>query len=229
MDDMKMFRIRIFAALLLLEGSMCSHAFSDTRNEEIAECRTGEISTWSDGVDRHAIAAKLRFAYRHEGAPAWFERAQVEAMVTKAMTAWSPCGIPVEMLALDGFGNAAVGSIMVQWSEAGSRGNFGLANLGERTLSLGAKGFALLKSRNPSYDATQTLQMVISHEMGHFFGLMAHSRRCVDVLSYYHDGKGGKCSSRDLAGMANFVEYRHVLPTACDIQRCRTANGQPPR
>jgi hypothetical protein len=58
---------------------------------------------------------------------------------------------------------------------------------------------------------------------------MAHSRRCVDVLSYYHDGKGGKCSSRDLAGMANFVEYRHVLPTACDIQRCRTANGQPPR
>ena len=101
-----------------------------TRDQEIAECRSGEIATWNDGADRRAIAPSLRFTYRHEEAPPWF-------------------------------------------------------------------------------------------------GLMAHSRRCVDVLSYYHDGKGGRCFSRDPAGMRGVVEYRHVLPTACDIERCRIANGLP--
>lgn len=217
--------------LALLCGLWIPHsaAFSSVRGEEIAECRAGEIATWNDGTDRRAIASKLRFAYRHDGAPTWFQAKQVETMVSQAIAAWAPCGIPVERVALDGFGNPPQGSIVVQWSDAGSRGNFGLANLGERTLSLGPKGFALLKSRNPAHDATQTLQMVIAHEMGHFFGLMAHSRRCVDVLSYYHDGKGGKCYSRDPAGMAAFVEYRHILPTACDIERCRQANGTSPR
>jgi predicted Zn-dependent protease len=119
----------------------------------------------------------------------------------------------------------APGSIAVQWSEAGSRGNFGLANLGQRTLSLGPAAFHLLRSRNPNYDASSTLQMVISHEMGHFYGLMAHSRHCADVTSYYDNGQGEKCFTRDAAQMKNFVEYRSELPTACDLQRCRIANG----
>lgn len=66
--------------------------------------------------------------------------------------------------------------------------------------------------------------MVISHEMGHFFGLMAHSRRCVDVLSYYDDGKGGKCIKRDPLDNGGVTEYRYSLPTACDIARCRQIN-----
>jgi hypothetical protein len=113
----------------------------------------------------------------------------------------------------------------VQWSEQYSGGNFGLANLGQRTLSLGPQAFRLLRERNPAYDATQILQMVIAHEMGHFFGLMAHSRRCVDVLSYYHDGKGQTCYKRDPGDSGGVVEYRHILPTACDIERCRQVNG----
>mgnify|MGYP002138443102 CR=1 FL=1 len=49
---------------------------------------------------------------------------------------------------------------------------------------------------NPAHPAGDTLQMVVSHEMGHFFGLMAHSRRCVDVMSYYDNGQGERCFTR---------------------------------
>jgi predicted Zn-dependent protease len=145
--------------------------------------------------------------------------------LTRNAQAWAKCGIPVTVVAADTVAPQGTGTVRVQWSEAGSRGNFGLANLGQRTLSLGPKAFGMLHDRNPAHDAMQTLQMVISHEMGHFLGLMAHSRRCVDVLSYYHDGKGGQCYSRDPAGLRSVVEYRHVLPTACDIERCRRING----
>ena len=120
------------------------------------------------------------------------------------------------------------GAIVVQWSEPGSMGNFGLANLSQRTLALSAAAFQLLRTRNPKHPAEQILQMVISHEMGHFFGLMAHSRRCVDVTSYYHDGKGGQCYARDRSLLNTVAEYRSILPTACDIQRCRAANGLAP-
>ena len=86
----------------------------------------------------------------------------------------------------------------------------------------------MLRTRNPAHDARQTLQMVISHEMGHHFGLMAHSRRCVDVTSYYDNGQGAQCFARDIKLLRSVPEYRASLPTACDIQRCRVANGLKP-
>ena len=203
-------------------------AWASSRDAEIAECRPGEIVTWNDGVDRPASARKLRFAYRHEGAPFWFSRRQVETAIERAASAWSACGISTQVIDASRHDVQAPGDVMVRWNDAGSRGNFGLAHLGERSLSLGAEPFRQLKRRNPTYDSAQTLQMVISHEMGHFFGLMAHSRRCVDVLSYYKDGKGATCFARDPAAMGGVVEYRHTLPTACDIARCKAANGQRP-
>ena len=74
-----------------------------------------------------------------------------------------------------------------------------------------------------------TLQMTLSHEIGHFLGLMAHSRRCVDVMSYYQDGKGARCELREPSAFKTRVEYRSSLPTACDIARCRAVNGLPAR
>ncbi len=216
--------VRLVLAGLVALPTTLAFAFVDAREQEITECRAGEITTWADGIDRKAVAATLRFFYRHEGAPAWFDAPLVEALVSRAVDAWVPCGVPVR---LEKGTQAPDGAIIVQWSDAGARGNFGLAHLGERRLSLGPKAFALLRERNPRHDARLTLQMVISHEMGHFFGLMAHSRRCVDVLSYYHDGKGNRCFSRDPSIIGNYVEYRHGLPTACDIARCRHANGMP--
>ena len=69
----------------------------------------------------------------------------------------------------------------------------------------------------------------LAHEIGHFLGLVAHSRRCVDVTSYYHDGKGRHCLTNNIAGIRSvtgLIEYRSELPTACDIARCQRANGR---
>jgi hypothetical protein len=214
--------------LALLGAALGASAFESVRDQEIRDCRRGELATWGDGQDRTAISPALIFSYNPAAAPPWFSEAQVAAMVSKAASAWSQCGVGSQVLAWSDPRRQAPGVIVVQWSDTDSGGNFGLANLDRRSLSLGPKAFELLRSRNPSHDARETLQMVISHEMGHVFGLMAHSRRCVDVLSYYHNGKGEKCFSRDLSQMRTVTEYRHVLPTACDIARCRQANGKPP-
>jgi hypothetical protein len=218
----------LLIVFVLVLGPSDAGAFESVRDQEIRECRSGEVATWNDGQDRPAISPTLSFTYNPADAPAWFSEALVAGIATRAVGAWSQCGVPGRMLAWAGTAQQAPGVIVIQWSEKDSAGNFGLANLGRRTLSLGPKAFELLRSRNPKHDARETLQMVISHEMGHVFGLMAHSRRCVDVLSYYHNGKGEKCHSRAPSQMGSVAEYRHVLPTACDIERCRKANGMPP-
>jgi predicted Zn-dependent protease len=171
----------------------------------------------------------LSFSYKPANAPAEFSPTLVAGMVAKAAAEWSKCGVSVDVLVWVDDTRREPGVVAVHWSGEASAGNFGLANLGKRTLSLSRSAFELLRTRNPTHDARETLQMVISHEMGHFFGLMAHSRRCVDVLSYYHDAKGEKCFSRDPSQVRAVTEYRHVLPTACDIERCRAANGMLPR
>lgn len=219
--------IAILAILAALPGLAAgAPRADDPRAREIEECRPGEIGTWGDGRDRPALSAPLVFVYNPADAPAWFSETQVADMVANAAEAWSACGVRGELAPWTGA--AQPGQILVQWHARDSLGNFGLANLDRRTLSLGPDAFRMLRERNPAYDAGLTLQMTLSHEMGHFFGLMAHSRRCVDVLSYYHNGRGGKCFKRDPSAPNLVVEYRHILPTACDIERCRRANGQPP-
>lgn len=194
------------------------------RQQEITQCLPGEQQTWRDGRDRPAVSRPLHFAYRHLGAPAWFSEAQVLAMVQRAATAWSACGVPVRVSLVARGEVSPEGSIPLLWSETGSRGQFGLANVGARSLSLGPGLFGLLRQRNPAYPAEETLQMVLSHEMGHFFGLMAHSRRCVDVMSYYDNGQGQRCQLRDPRSWGVVPEYRATLPTACDIERCKALN-----
>lgn len=195
------------------------------RLQEVLECRAGEIQTWGDGVDRPARRQSLLFAYQPADAPDFLYDVDIEGMVAKAGAAWSSCGIPVKTVYADQLTSASPKAIRVQWNESESRGNFALANLGRETLSLSARAFRMLRERNPQHDARETLQMVISHEMGHFFGLMAHSRRCVDVLSYYDNGKGEKCFKRNPGDSGGVVEYRYAFPTACDIARCRQVNG----
>lgn len=206
---------------LLLASMLCK---AGIREQEIAECRPGEIATWGDGRDRPAQQLPLRFIYEHAGAPAWFSITQVRQLLARAIEAWAPCGVEAR---LEPLGSALQdGQIRVQWNAAASKDTFGLANLGTRRLSLNPDSFALLHARRPDYDASATMQMVLSHELGHFYGLMAHSRRCVDVTSYYHDGRGQHCYARDPAEMKRHIEYRSELPTACDIARCRAANGR---
>lgn len=225
---------RVLAALVLVCGNFDSAAQNAPasagqvadmalRKQEIAQCLPGEISTWADGNDRAALAPALTFVYDNRGAPVWFERPVVMEALQRAAAAWSECGVPARVVAQADAAAAAVGAIRVQWSQAGSRNNFGLADPGGRTLWLGPGAFLMLQKVNPQAGPA-TLQMVLSHEMGHFFGLMAHSRRCVDVTSYYTDAQGQRCRVRGGANMPMGVEYRAQLPTACDIARCRALN-----
>ncbi len=201
------------------------------RDEEIAVCRDGDLATWPDGRDQTAPLRPPRFAYKSLGAPVEMGETLVTQLLQQALRAWSGCGIGGELLPWQPGIEERRDVVVVLWSEAESRGNFGLANLTQRRLALSPATFRLLRERNPKHDYRQTMQMALSHEMGHFYGLMAHSRRCIDVTSYYHDGRGDQgeqCRTRNPAGRKAFVEYRHVLPTACDIRRCRIANGIDP-
>jgi hypothetical protein len=217
---------RLGILVLGVSGVYCPvFAVDSVRTQEINECRPNEIATWADGRDRSALASPLVFVFDPAGTPYWFSVREIELMIRRAAEAWSGCGIPGEVIGLQGSSNLPANSIRIQWHEKQSRGNFGLANLDQRTLSLAPSAFTLLRQRNPAHDARQTLQMVLSHEMGHFYGLMAHSRRCVDVLSYYSNEQGESCFSRDLTQLRSVPEYRHTLPTACDIERCQRANG----
>ena len=204
--------------------SSYAEAVVELRNQEIAECSEDEIKTWEDNRDTAAKFSPIVFYYDHTGAPAWFSEKQVSELIERAASAWSQCGIPALVVTKNNKTNQSAGIVKIDWDVAGSRGNFGLANLTQNQLSLGSAAFQLLNQRNPKHNASETLQMVLSHEMGHFYGMMAHSRRCIDVLSYYHDGKGGQCYSRFPDIIRKFPEYRSTLPTACDIQRCKTLN-----
>ena len=218
--------LRTATWLLLSCVALPSLAGDTLREQEIAQCQPGEISSWDDQQDRPAASTSLVFFYQHALAPEWFDAPLVLTALRQAAQSWSQCGIAAHVAFSEGASIAPAGSIAVRWSDVGSRRNFGLANLGDKTLSLGPAAFQLLKTRNPNYDARQTLQMVIAHEMGHFFGLMAHSRRCVDVTSYYDNGKGEQCLIRGGGKLPPGIEYRSVLPTACDIQRCRLVNSK---
>ncbi|MCF8168721.1 MAG: hypothetical protein K9K38_20040 [Rhodoferax sp.] len=210
-------------ALGLVNGVQAQES---VRDQEIAQCLPGEMVTWGDNRDRPAVGSPMVFVYAHANAPPWFDEALVFSVIEKAASHWSACGVAANVVRHGTSQTLPPWAIHVRWSEVESGGNFGLANFGLRTLVLGPAAFQMLKTRNPAHDARETLQMLVSHEMGHLFGLMAHSRRCVDVTSNYDNGKGEKCIARDISQLRRYVEYRALLPTACDIARCRMANGQ---
>ena len=215
-------------AMLCAGPVVAQTALPSSRSAELATCLPGELATWPDGQDRPAPGGAVRLVYRHAGAPASLPEPAVVAALQRAAAAWSACGVPGQVISDAAVGLQPASEVRVGWDDSATRGNFALAELGPRRLWLSAAMFALLAQRNPRHPAQQTLQMAISHEMGHFFGLMAHSRRCVDVMSYYRFGPAGQaCQTRDGSPYAALPEYRALLPTACDIARCRAVNGLP--
>jgi hypothetical protein len=218
-------RLLLATLLWVAAGAALAAGAADRlRQQEIAQCLPQEIATWGDGRDRVVPALPAQWVYRHDGAPPWFDAPRVLAAIQHAAEAWGACGPTGAVVLAEAGSHPPEAAVVVLWSDAGSRGNFGLAHLGERTLALGPAAFRLLDSRNPAYPAGDTLQMVLSHEMGHFFGLMAHSRRCVDVMSYYTGAGGERCFTRDGHWPTGSTDYRALLPTACDIARCQALN-----
>ena len=211
---------------LLIAGLtlLLSTAHADVRDEEIASCHPQEIVTWKDGID-HRVQVPLIVAYEPADAPPWFTRREIYETLERALKGWSGCGLPTVLLPLGQ--QPPAGAIRVRWSVAAGPGYAGLANLGDRTLTLSPLVFKALHERNPNYPALELLATTLAHELGHFHGLGAHSKRCVDVMSYYSDGHGGKCELRDPSAFKSRLEYRSTQPTACDIARCRAVNARP--
>lgn len=211
---------------VLLAWCLALPASANTRQDEIKQCRPGELLTWPDGQDRPAASTSLHLVYRPGGAPPGLAEGSVQQALQQALLAWSACGVPGKVLSDTAAATQDARSLVrVQWSEAESRGNAGLSHLGQRTLTLGPAVFQLLANQRGRAVALDALQMTLSHEIGHFYGLMAHSRRCVDVMSYYDNGRGEQCMTRDGSSHRTLPEYRASLPTACDISRCRALNS----
>ena len=221
---------RLPLVAMLWAGLVVAADPAAVRDAEIRECRAGDLATWGDGRDRPAPSRQMFFVYNPTNAPADFPRDEVVSMIRKAMNGWAACGLQLDwaewMPALE----AAPDVRVIGWMPASedSGGLVGGADFARRRLLLSPKVFALLRERNPTL-MQSTLQMTLAHEIGHFLGLVAHSRRCVDVTSYYHDGKGRHCLTNNIAGIRSvtgLIEYRSELPTACDIARCQRANGR---
>jgi len=201
------------------------------RQDEISICLPNEIATWSDGPkDTKMLSTKMVFVYDHQGAPDFISEDSAFAVLQASASSWDPCGGSNSVVLSSRMDNAFTGlKVAVLWSDKDKLGTIGLANISNKTLTFSPEVFQKLKDINtaknlPAKYLLETLQMTASHEIGHFQGLSAHSKRCVDVLSYYSVG-GAKCNVRGNGAMAaNFYEYRSSLPTACDIERCRAAN-----
>ena len=196
------------------------------RESEINQCLANEIVTWNDGgKDTKMLSSSMVYVYDHQGAPEGFSEESVMASLKNASLAWDQCGGQNTVILKRDLSSSVAGlKISALWSDEDKLGTIGLANITKKTLTLSPEAFVNLRKANATRNLMETLQMVVSHEIGHFQGLTSHSRRCIDVLSYYTNASGEKCSIRNNGVMPTNIEYRSQLPTACDIQRCRASN-----
>jgi hypothetical protein len=206
-----------------------------SRDNEISQCKYEELVSWGDGEDYSVSKGLNTFIYDHSEAPIWFDEKLVLSLISKVVSEWSKCGV-ITQPKIIGVKNYQITEnnkkiIIIKWSKElisrdGEKSS-SISNLNFNTIYISIDIFKEIKNKNPTNDYANTLQMIISHELGHFHGLMNHSRRCVDVMSNYTDGKGGHCFARDPNIIKLFPEYRSSLPTTCDIQRCQLVNSRP--
>jgi hypothetical protein len=204
-------------------------ATGTTRADEIQSCRPDELQTWGDGKDTPSATRRLVFHYQHS-AQTFFTEQEVTQRIDQALEVWQQCGLSLTRMSPGDRGTqqpAGTRLVAIDWDAKAARIGIAVADLGRSRLSLNPQVFDLLLQRRDRNVALETLQMTLSHEIGHFFGMRAHSKRCVDVMSYYTDGQGNRCIIRDRAEFGKVLEYRSSLPTACDIERCRRLQGQP--
>lgn len=218
-------RLCLLILVLFCFASKDSHA---SRDQEILSCLPEELKTWKDGVDRRISEQSVTFTYQ-SSSKSLLDEEDLKRMISRASEAWSDCGIRVELKEQNSSeANRRNGEITIKWADRSMEG-VAHANISSRELLLNPEVFQLLKKKGGFPLLKSSLQMTLSHEMGHFLGMMAHSKRCVDVMSYYTSpsGESGeRCIIRDPSEFRKFTEYRSELPTACDIDRCRKLNRE---
>lgn len=202
------------------------------RLQEIASCPEGEIATMTaHGPATPAAFARpgtIGFMYNPTLAPEGLPEPVLSEMIRKAASAWSACGIQGVFggttQEVDGTGS----TVVFQWYNSDGVPTAGYQK--GATIYLNHGHFSALRSHSEKY-AMDILQTLISHEMGHVFGLREHSARCLDVMATWD--AFDKCERAPAANRIiedkgrRFSMPSHAFPTACDIRRCRMANGVP--
>jgi hypothetical protein len=203
------------------------------RAKEVAECPEGEMATQTAHgnvpVNAMAVAGRfnsLRFAYNPALAPESMPEARLGGMISAAALAWSACGIPGQFVGTTQELAGTDNTFVVQWYNSE-----GVPIAGYRkgtTIYLNAGHYQTMRAHSEVY-AQDVMQHLISHEMGHAFGLVEHSARCVDVMAT--EDSFDKCDREPAAprtlqdaGKIFFIKGQ-AFPTACDIKRCRQVNG----
>jgi hypothetical protein len=203
------------------------------RQRQIAECHEGDMATTVAHGTQASFPvgyATLRFFYNPMLAPEAADEARMAALIANAAGAWSACGIRGEYAGATQEQDAAGGALVFQWYNSD-----GVPVAGYRkgsTIYLNIAAFQKWHAASAKF-AQEALQQVISHEMGHAFGVVEHSARCLDVMATYDSFDG--CETRPAANRVledggRVFEFKgHLFPTACDIQRCRKVNAMPAR
>lgn len=201
------------------------------RQQEIAECPEGEMATTTAHGPGYSGPVRQRppvigFLYNPVLAPEGLPEAMLSDMIRKAANAWSACGIRGEFRGATQDVDGTANTVVFQWYNSDGVPTAGYQK--GATIYLNHGHFSSLRSVSDRY-AMDMLQTLISHEMGHAFGLREHSARCLDVMATWDSFD--KCerlpaANRSFeAGGRRFSVPMHTLPTACDIQRCRLENG----
>jgi hypothetical protein len=206
-----------------------SPAAQAERQRQIAQCNDNDMATTTAHGTQASYPvgySSLRFFYNPALAPEGANEAQMAAMIASAGAAWSACGIRGEYAGptneLDARDNATV----MQWFNSDGVPIAGYSK--GSTIYLNIAVFQRWYDVSPKY-AMEALQQVIAHEMGHSYGVVEHSARCIDVMATYD--AFDKCEQSPVAprliedGNRVFQLRAHTLPTACDIQRCRKVNS----
>jgi hypothetical protein len=155
----------LLLTLLLVVGAGETAARADPaqmRADEIAHC-PAVPATWGDGQDRPAPVRQMRFAYAPANAPADFSATQVSAMIVAALAGWRACGLTLDWLGED----SARATHVIAWQPQDDGQRIAWTDLRAHRLWLSPRVFALLRQRNPAL-MSSTLQMTLSHEIGHF-------------------------------------------------------------
>ena len=219
-------RFSSLGVIIALVG-ICFEEALASRQQEISSCLPGEIVTWADGQDRPISNRSIVLVYRGDSGPdsPAFRDRSVRDMVERSAMAWSDCGLKIRLVnEMEAAVSLSSRKILIRWANR-PIGGVAIADIHRSELLLNATVFESLLRQRGQAVAQETLQMTLSHEMGHFLGMRAHSRRCVDVMSYYTSPTGERCTLREPREFERYLEYRHALPTACDIARCRVLNA----
>lgn len=199
---------------------------------ELDLARQREIATCDDkdfylGQGNKKIAGnKLRFSYNMQNAPENIREDDLLKMLNASLSAWSACGIPMEIAGPTESKQGFDDLVVVLWKEAAFfRGGTSGEEFPENSIWLNSGWISTTENIEGHAFVRMALQHEISQQIGHVLGLMSSSPRALDTMA-----TGSSTTRRVEWGQLKLpqgeipIYEQSSLPTACDIRRCRVVN-----